>query len=181
MSVVRAYRRADAAGEKSRLINIVSIMFRNSQQYNFAQDGFNLVELMVVIAIIGTIAAIGYPSYQASVEKSRRADGKEAALRAAALQERWYLQRNQYSDNMTDIGGANSEERYYTVSSAFNFNGANDCSAPDNRRCFTITATAVGVQERDEDCRTLTVDNLGRQKSFDDGGTETTDTVKCWR
>ena len=37
------------------------------------QRGYNLVELMIVVAIIGIIAAIAYPSYTESVRKSRRA------------------------------------------------------------------------------------------------------------
>ncbi|WP_086931188.1 type IV pilin protein [Agarilytica rhodophyticola] len=158
-------------------------MFKKLKQRKLTQQGFNLVELLIVIAIISIIAAIGYPSYQDSLEKSRRTDGREALLRAAALQERWYLQRNQYTNNMLDIGGADSEERYYTLATAFNFNGANDCSAADERRCFTLTATAQGVQANDEECIRLTIDNLGRKRSFRAGaGTagETTNTGRCW-
>ena len=36
------------------------------------QHGFNLVELMIVVAIIGIIAAIAYPSYTEQVRKSRQ-------------------------------------------------------------------------------------------------------------
>ena len=38
------------------------------------QKGFTLIELMIVIAIIGVLAAIAYPSYQQYIIKSKRAD-----------------------------------------------------------------------------------------------------------
>ncbi len=38
------------------------------------QTGFTLIELMIVIAVIGVLAAIAYPSYQQYVIKTKRAD-----------------------------------------------------------------------------------------------------------
>ncbi|MBT5967504.1 MAG: prepilin-type N-terminal cleavage/methylation domain-containing protein, partial [Gammaproteobacteria bacterium] len=50
--------------------------------------GFTIIELMITVAIIGILASIAYPSYQESVYKSRRADGKGALLGLANAMER---------------------------------------------------------------------------------------------
>lgn len=140
--------------------------------------GFTLIEVMVVAAIIAILAAIAYPSYQDSVRKSRRTEAKEALLNAAALQERRFLQFNEYTATIADIGGANTENGYYTLDAFDNRFSRGACDPAGS--CFTVTATATGVQAADTRCMRFEVDNLGIRRSFNaaTGGTETTD--QCW-
>ncbi len=60
--------------------------------------GFTLIELMIVVAIIGILATIAYPSYQDSVKKSRRADAKSALMGFVNAMERYYTENNTYCD-----------------------------------------------------------------------------------
>lgn len=135
-------------------------------------SGFSLIELMIVIAIIGILAGIAYPSYTQSVRKSHRTEAKEALLAAAGRQERHYLQQNAYVINdadIADVSGATTTNGYYSISTA-------SCSGSSDT-CFVMTATAAGAQSADESCDTFTIDNTGARTSRTSAGVLTTE---CW-
>lgn len=48
------------------------------------QDGFTLIELMIVVAIIGILAAVGIPAYQDYTAKTRISEGPSLAAPAMA-------------------------------------------------------------------------------------------------
>ena len=58
--------------------------------------GFTLIELMIVVAVIGIIAAIAYPSYQDQVMSTRRGDAQGALMAFASSMERYYTQNGSY-------------------------------------------------------------------------------------
>ena len=137
------------------------------------RNGFTLMELMIVIAIIGILAAIGYPSYQDQMTKSRRADAKIALGNAAQKQERWFTQNGTYSTTITDIGGATSDDGYYAIAVANP--GTAGCSSGGNIFCFTLTATPQTPQDSDTKCANFTLTHTGVK------GISGTDTVaNCW-
>lgn len=66
------------------------------------QRGFTLIEVMIVVVVIGMLAAIAYPSYQDAIRKSRRADARAVLSELTQFMERVYTENNTYMP-----GGAN--------------------------------------------------------------------------
>lgn len=116
------------------------------------QQGFNLIELMIVVAIIGIMASIAYPSYTQHMRETRRSDAHSALMRMADLQERFYLQNNSYTATASEVGGANSSEGYYTLA-------VTNVTASG----YQLTATAVGVQSSDTNCQSIVLTSAGQK------------------
>ncbi|HBI48568.1 MAG TPA: pilus assembly protein PilE [Moraxellaceae bacterium] len=64
----------------------------------YSQQGFNLIELMIVVAIIGVLAAIAYPSYQRYVIKTKRTDMMTEMQNIASRIESQKLALGRYTD-----------------------------------------------------------------------------------
>lgn len=64
-------------------------------------NGFSLIELMIVVVIVGILAAIAMPSYSNYVIRGSRAAAQTELLEMASQQEKIYLNSNAYTANVT--------------------------------------------------------------------------------
>ena len=140
-------------------------------------SGFTLVELVMVMAIIGVLLAVGIPQYSDYMERSRRADGTSTLLDYAAEQEKWFFSRNTYTNTRGNLGPANSPEGFYAMTLDNNVGGLT-CRGATPFNCFEIFATAQGRQGGDEDCALFSIDHTGAKKAWDTGGSRNDDV--CW-
>lgn len=62
-------------------------------------SGFTLIELMVVVAVIGLLSMIAFPSYQEYLAKARRAEVRAILLEAGQWMERHYTENLKYDTN----------------------------------------------------------------------------------
>ncbi len=131
--------------------------------------GFTLIELMIVVIIVGVLAAIAIPQYQNYVLRSNRTEGQALLTEAAARQERFFTQNNTYADTVAKLGytSADSQNRLYQL--VINLSNGNTR--------YTLTAVPINGQVKDNPkCGTLGLTHTGEKTATGSDGAN-----ECWR
>lgn len=147
------------------------------------------MELMIVVAIVGVLAAIALPSYSRYVLRSNRSVAKSTLMDMASRQEAYFAERKQYSTTLVALGYAvdptyvdNSGNLLAASSSSTVYSVAVSASPTTT---FTLTATPVNNQTKDytlNKCYSLTLNNTGTKNAFDSGGNplSASQAATCW-
>jgi type IV pilus assembly protein PilA len=74
------------------------------------QKGFTLIELMIVVAIIGILAAIAIPAYQSYLIRAQISEGLTLASRAKTSVSEYYVERGKWPSNNDEAGLADKHD-----------------------------------------------------------------------
>lgn len=70
------------------------------------EKGFTLIELMIVIAIIGILAAIAIPQFSAYRTRSYNSSAQSDVRNIATAQEAYYVDASSYTGTVSNLTGA---------------------------------------------------------------------------
>lgn len=131
--------------------------------------GFTLLEVMIVVLIVGILAAIALPNYSDYVKRGKIIEATQRLSDARTKLEQWFL------DNRTYVGGcAEPPQKLGDLGGNSPFSLA--CSAPDATH-YTVTATGNPAQGMDA-AFVYTIDQTNAKHS--DGPTGWAPGATCW-
>ena len=129
--------------------------------------GFTLIEVMIVVVIVGILAAIALPSYSEYITRSRIIDGTTKLGDFRAQMEKYFLDNRTYLDAGGNCGVPD------------NAGGAGDAFAISCAgNATTYTVTAAGLAAKGMSGFTYTVTQTGAKASSGPGSHYTN--ANCW-
>jgi type IV pilus assembly protein PilE len=154
--------------------------------------GFTLIELMIVVVVLGILAAVAVPQYTQYVTRSKRAGAKTVLLDQAALLERNFTTNGCYNRTTVANCAAQSGATFALVSGVAPAEGKAsyvvtvDFSASATGQAYTLTATPCATAGTcpggsdttfaDAECGNLTLTSTGARGISGSGSV-----ANCWQ
>jgi type IV pilus assembly protein PilE len=117
--------------------------------------GFSLLELVMVLAVLGILASLAWPSLAEPVRQARRGEARQELMRVSTAQERWRSTHATYSSHVGQAGGLRLAPTDHALTYRSS-GGLYDISLhvePDTAaQSYTVQARAIGPMASDTRC-----------------------------
>ena len=143
------------------------------------QRGMNLIELLVVVAIVAILGAVAYPSYVQHIVDTKRTAARNILLQVADRQQQFFMDNKSYAATLTNLG--------FTADPLIVGDDGREVAAGDSQSVYSVTLANFGVTTftataaplngqlgRDTECGSLTLDQSGNRGQSGAG-------TDCWR
>ncbi|WP_027966171.1 type IV pilin protein [Halomonas halocynthiae] len=135
------------------------------------QQGFTLIELMIVVVLMIVAVSVAVPSYQTYLERGRRSEAVTTLMNLAQAQERFMVIHGYYAPSLSGslasgdgLGWSGEDAVFYQVA----------LSRPTDV-AYTLSAKPQGSQVADTVCASFTLTHTGQKNVTGTGGV-----VGCW-
>lgn len=164
-------------------------MTHHASEFRRSAQGFTLIEVMIVVAIVAILSMIAMPSYQEHVRRSKRAEAQAVLMEAAQYMQRYYSANDRYTATAGGSVTTEAEQKNGEVSilpaalrqspkptATANYTIA--VFARDIPPSYTLKATRAGSMSGDK-CGTLTLNSLSVKGM--ENATSGLGAADCWK
>jgi len=132
-------------------------------------NGFTLIELMIVVAIVAILAMVVLPGYQGHIRKAKRSIARAELITVLARQEQFFVMNKQYAGRLDLLGydsspyavGPDGEQVPITSPARIYLISVFDALPVGAPQVFTLRATPQLGQVRDRQCGFLQISSSG--------------------
>ncbi len=125
-------------------------------------QGFTLLEMMIVVAVIALLAAIALPNYTSYLIRAKRTDAMESLTEVMNQQQRFLTRNRTYTDDLADLGYTTGNKKINSDDNNYEIEASACVGGQPLTRCVLLTATARPGQGQEGD-GDITFDSRGNK------------------